>query len=110
MTGPLEAFEVNGRRIDLSHAELMRCRHCIRHTLGLCPKTVKGDPAKKEAMKRMNGGRLKPLPLVLVNDKGRRLIARFDCRHSEMTVSLIENDAQFERVRAEAGLKPLALS
>lgn len=110
VTGPLEAFEVNGKRIDLSHAELMRCRHCIRHTLGLCPKTVKGDPAKKEAMKRMNGGRLKPLPLVLVNDKGRRLIARFDCRHCEMTVSLIENDAQFERVRAEAGLKPLALS
>ncbi len=107
--GTLTAFEVLNKRIDLSHAELMRCRHCVRHTLDLCPKSVKGSPERKAAFKRANGGRLKPLPLVLVNDKGRRLIARFDCRHCEMTVSLIENDAQFEAVRAEAGLKPLSL-
>ncbi len=69
--------------------ELMRCRHCIRHTLGLCPKMTKGDPAKKEAFKKHNGGHLKPEPLTLVNSKGQKLIARFDCKACEMTISMV---------------------
>ena len=84
---PPAAFEIAGQTIDLTHAELMRCRHCIRHTLGLCPKTVKGSPEAKEAFKKANGGHLKPLPLLLVDDKGERLVARFDCRACEMTIS-----------------------
>ena len=88
----------------------MRCRHCVRHVLGICPKTVKGDPAKKEAFKRANGGRLKPLPLILVNDKGRRLVARFDCRACEMTISLIENEAQMQSLVEESALAGTALS
>ena len=88
----------------------MRCRHCVRHVLGICPKTVKGDPVKKEAFKRANGGRLKPLPLVLVNDKGRRLVARFDCRRCEMTISLIENEAQLKALFAESGISSELLS
>lgn len=82
-----KAFEIARSEIDLTHAELMRCRHCIRHTLGLCPKTVKGDPAKKEAFKKANGGHLKPLPLLLIDEKGERLLAHFDCRACEMTIS-----------------------
>ncbi len=101
--GPLLAFEVDGRKADLFTAELMRCRHCVRHTLDLCPKRVKGDPAKKEAFKRANGGKLKPLPLILVNDKGRRLIARFDCRHCEMTISLVENDEELKALEKSLG-------
>ena len=84
---PPAAFEIAGQTIDLTHVELMRCRHCIRHTLGLCPKTVKGSPEAKEAFKKANGGHLKPLPLLLVDDKGERLVARFDCRACEMTIS-----------------------
>ncbi|MDO4937035.1 MAG: U32 family peptidase [Sutterellaceae bacterium] len=84
---PPAAFEIAGQTIDLTHAELMRCRHCIRHTLGLCPKTVKGSPDAKEAFKKANGGHLKPLPLLLIDDKGERLVARFDCRACEMTIS-----------------------
>jgi hypothetical protein len=66
----------------------MRCRHCIRHTLGLCPKRVKGDPQAKERFKQANGGHLKPEPLTLIDPKGRTLVARFDCRACEMTISL----------------------
>lgn len=84
---PPAAFEIAEQTIDLTHAELMRCRHCIRHTLGLCPKTVKGSPAAKEAFKKANGGHLKPLPLLLVDDKNERFLARFDCRACEMTIS-----------------------
>ena len=104
------AFELDHALADLSKTELMRCRHCVRHVLGICPKTVKGDPVKKEAFKRANGGRLKPLPLVLVNDKGRRLVARFDCRRCEMTISLIENEAQLKALFAESGISSELLS
>lgn len=104
------AFELDRAAADLSKVELMRCRHCVRHVLGICPKTVKGDPAKKEAFKRANGGRLKPLPLILVNDKGRRLVARFDCRACEMTISLIENEAQMQSLVEESALAGTVLS
>lgn len=65
---------------------LMHTRHCIRWTLGLCPRQTKGDEAAKERFKAMNGGHLKPEPLFLVDDKGRRLMARFDCKACEMHI------------------------
>ena len=65
---------------------LMHTRHCIRWTLGLCPRQTKGDEAAKERFKAMNGGHLKPEPLFLVDDKGRRLVARFDCKACEMHI------------------------
>ncbi len=84
------AFEVDHTALDLSEAELMRCRYCIRHELGACPKLLKGEPEKKQAFKAANGGVLKPKPLILTDEKGRRLIARFDCRACEMTISLAD--------------------
>ena len=82
------AFETDPRGYSTPAAELMRCRHCVRHTLGLCPKMVKGNPQAKEAFKKQNGGHLKPEPMKLIDPKGRTLIARFDCRACEMTISL----------------------
>ena len=82
------AFETDPAGKSGGEAELMRCRHCIRHTLGLCPKRVKGDPQAKERFKQANGGHLKPEPLTLIDPKGRTLVARFDCRACEMTISL----------------------
>lgn len=57
-------------------AELMRCKHCIRYSLNLCP---------KEARKR--GEKIKPTPLKLVCGKT-VLIAKFHCKPCEMTISL----------------------
>lgn len=82
-----DAFELTGPAQD-SAAELMRCRHCIRHTIGLCPKTVKGDPAKKALFMQRNGGHLKPEPLTLIDERGRKLVAQFDCRRCEMTIGV----------------------
>ncbi|MGN1209751.1 MAG: DUF3656 domain-containing protein, partial [Duodenibacillus sp.] len=83
-----DAFELVCTTSSFSGMELMRCRHCIRHTLGLCPKRNATDAAAKERFKARNGGTMKATPLTLVNDKGERLIARFDCRACEMTITL----------------------
>jgi len=55
------------------HAVLMTCRHCLRYSLGACPKYH---------------GKRAPLrePLVLVSTDGRRFPLRFDCRHCVMEV------------------------
>lgn len=82
------AFEIRPEGLDPAACELMRTRHCVRHALGLCPRSVKGDAKAKARFKEMNAGHLKPEPLVLVNPDGARLVARFDCRACEMTVSL----------------------
>lgn len=83
------AFEVDPKKYETEPgAPLMRCRHCVRYTLQLCPRMVKGDPVKKEAFMKANGGHMKPEPLTLVDPDGRRLIARFDCKACEMTISL----------------------
>lgn len=52
--------------------ELMRCKYCVRHELGICPKLKKGEKAT---------------PLYITNN-GRRFVLRFDCRNCEMTVCL----------------------
>ncbi|MCF0253917.1 MAG: DUF3656 domain-containing protein, partial [Duodenibacillus sp.] len=83
--------------------ELMRCRHCVRHLLGLCPRSVKGDPQAKEAFKAANGGHLKPEPLLLVTGRGQRLEARFDCKACEMTV---HEAGPWEGALAAGGARP----
>ena len=77
------AAEVNPVTL-LTTDSLMHTRHCVRWTLGLCPRQTKGDEKAKERFKAMNGGHLKPEPLFLADDKGRRLVARFDCKACEM--------------------------
>lgn len=52
--------------------ELMRCKYCIRHELGICPKIKKGEKAT---------------PLYLTNNS-RRLKLDFDCARCEMTVTV----------------------
>ena len=97
-----KAFETllqTGNTPDLLSVALMQCRHCVRHTLGLCPKQYGKDPIKKEKFKRMNGGRMKPQPLVLTASGGTRLLARFDCRSCEMTVSLIPKNMSAEELK-----------
>ncbi len=85
---------------DLFTASLMRCRHCVRHTLGLCPKQYGKDPGRKARFKAMNGGRMKPLPLILTASGGARLLARFDCKACEMTVSLIDKSMSAADIKA----------
>lgn len=80
-----KAFELTGE--NTYERELMRCRYCLRHDLGLCPKAVKGSQEKKVAFKEGNAGHLKPEPLELVDPKGFTYIASFDCRHCEMVIS-----------------------
>ena len=47
---------------------------------------------------------MKPLPLILTASGGTRLIARFDCRVCEMTVSLMDKDQTAADILA--GVKP----
>ncbi len=79
-----EFYEKHGCRITepayeagkrTGKTELMLCRHCIRYTLGLCP---------KEAKKR--GEKVRPLPIVLTSGTI-RLTAEFHCKACEMSVS-----------------------
>lgn len=68
----LEPAYERGR--EAGEVELMRCKHCIRYALGLCP---------KEAAKR--GEKVKPLPLVLTSG-AIELTARFHCKPCEMSL------------------------
>ena len=54
-------------------ATLMYCKHCLRHSLGLCPKQGKAHTPYRE-------------PLVLVSGDGRRFPLRFDCKNCVMQV------------------------
>ncbi len=54
-------------------AELMRCRHCLRHALGHCPRITSAPLPWKEPLRlRLSDGRTFPL--------------RFDCQNCEMVV------------------------
>ncbi len=55
--------------------ELMRCKHCIRYALDLCP---------KEAKKR--GEKIKPTPLVLKSGN-MTFTAHFHCKPCEMSIT-----------------------
>lgn len=54
-------------------ATLMFCKHCLRYSLGLCPKQAKAHATYRE-------------PLVLVSNDGRRFPLRFDCKNCVMQV------------------------
>ena len=57
-------------RQEKGEVSLMVTKHCVRYSLQLCPRQVKG---------------LRPDPLILLNGK-ERLILRFDCHPCEMHV------------------------
>ena len=61
------AFETGQEKGEVS---LMVTKHCLRYSLNLCPKQVKG---------------VRPDPLVLINGND-RLTLRFDCKPCEMHV------------------------
>ena len=63
------AFEIK----PPSKAVLMTCRHCLRYSLGACPKHQHARSTFKE-------------PLVLVSADGRRFPLRFDCKRCVMEV------------------------
>jgi len=52
---------------------LMRCRHCLRYSLGCCVKNGGHSPAWRE-------------PLYLVMGNGKRFQLRFDCKNCEMLI------------------------
>ena len=53
------------------HAELMRCKHCIRYSLGYCTRTFTGKLRT---------------PLTLENSAGKAVQLSFDCKNCEMTL------------------------
>ena len=55
---------------EKGEVSLMVSKHCVRYSLQLCPRQIKG---------------LRPDPLILMNGK-ERLILRFDCKPCEMHV------------------------
>ena len=63
------AFELR----EPPHAVLMTCRHCLRYSLGACPRHHGQRAALRE-------------PLVLVSADGRRFPLRFDCKRCVMEV------------------------
>ena len=67
-------------------AMLMQCRHCIRYSLGFCPK----HPLPAKAPSRLSplSSLLSPLkyPLFLRLGDGRRFRLEFDCRNCQMNV------------------------
>lgn len=54
-------------------ALLMRCKHCLRYTMGWCPTRQKGRSPFRE-------------PYYLVSNDGRRFRLQFDCKACEMHV------------------------
>lgn len=55
------------------NAVVMFCRHCIKNSMGLCPKCRKQEVKVHE-------------PLYLLSQDGRRFKLRFDCSHCQMEV------------------------
>jgi len=52
---------------------IMFCRHCIKNSMGLCPRNRRKDLQVRE-------------PLYLISGDGRRFKLRFDCSHCQMEV------------------------
>ena len=55
------------------NAVVMFCRHCIKNSMGLCPKKGKQEIKVHE-------------PMYLLSQDGRRFKLRFDCAHCQMEV------------------------
>ena len=68
-----KAYELEHQK----HAELMRTKYCVRHELGLCPKSQTSK----------NGSQITASPLYILNN-GQRYALIFDCRNCEMVVKL----------------------
>ena len=68
----LDAFEIDAPK----EVELMRCKYCIKHELGMCP-------FNKEHQKK--GTQVIIEPLVLENN-GRKFRLGFDCKRCEMII------------------------
>ena len=64
-----DAFEKNAP----DKAVVMFCRHCIKNSMGLCPKNRRQDLKAHE-------------PLWLVSNDGRRFSLRFDCSKCQMEI------------------------
>lgn len=69
IVNPPYAFE----KVQDKKQKLMQCRHCIKHTLGWCPKQHQKLPEFKE-------------PLYLQYDNSRYLLS-FDCKNCEMSLT-----------------------
>ena len=67
-----EAFECMPHEAGQPHL-LMRCRHCLRRTMGCCTRESRQRPGWHE-------------PLYLVLPDKRRFRLKFDCRNCEMLV------------------------
>lgn len=63
------AFE----QLPVPGALLMRCKHCLRYTMGWCPTRQQGSSPYRE-------------PYYLVSNDGRRFRLHFDCKACEMQV------------------------
>lgn len=61
------SFEKEAR----SNVAVMTCKHCLRFSLGLCPKQQENKQRPKE-------------PLYLIGDKGQKYQLKFDCLRCEM--------------------------
>jgi putative protease len=66
-------------------AMLMQCRHCLRYSLGFCPKQHHPSPAKPDSSPFTLHPSLKS-PLYLRLGDGRRFRLEFDCRNCQMNV------------------------
>lgn len=79
------AFEIK----PIKDAALMTCRHCIRAALNRCPKTMRFQPERVEALGR---DAFRPEPLMLKDSAGDLFRADFHCKASpcEMTVTLVK--------------------
>lgn len=66
------AFE----QLPVPNAVVMSCRHCIRFSMGKCPKYQRPQTGLNE-------------PLYLRSMDGKRFLLTFDCRHCSMNVSSV---------------------
>jgi collagenase-like PrtC family protease len=69
----IETLQPAFEQSEPSGAALMTCRHCIRYSLGFCPKETNERTPFRE-------------PLYLVMSDGRRFRLAFDCRQCQMRV------------------------
>ena len=73
-----KAFELGTGKQD--GLLLMQCRHCIRYSLGRCPRLMKGERREEWEVPAWHE------PLYLRLGDGRRFRLEFDCRNCQMNV------------------------
>lgn len=75
------AFEIR----PAADAALMTCRHCVRASLGRCPKALRYFPEK---LQTLSVRAFRPEPLYLVDSAGDRFKAEFHCREKPCFMTL----------------------